>query len=73
MGRQREAVKTSMKSIESGVWASILGCIWDMVFEPFWDALGYMAGILSEMALHVQSHVPDPILVSEMEGQTPHP
>ena len=41
--------------------------------QPFRDASGYMAMILSGMALYMPNHVPDPIPVTGMGGGDPPP
>ena len=69
------AIKSSMKSIESGGLGIVSGMVHvDMVFEPCGDAPSTWDVFWREMALHMPSHVPDPISVVEMgDADPPHP
>ena len=62
------AIKTAMKSIESGVWASILGwCMWTWI-PAILECPGVHRAILSGMVLYMRNHIPTPIQVTWMGG-----
>ena len=65
------AIKTSMKSIESGVSASFPNGSCGHGLGRFPSPSGYIAVILSQMAWYMPNHVPAPIWVTQMGGTDP--